>query len=59
MDLLHLDITPPDIASLGLVAQRVWSPHLLGLCLPSWPQQAHPRFSAYGGAAGTTPHPHP
>ena len=35
MDLYHLNLTTPDIGGLGLVSHRVWSPHVLGLCLPS------------------------
>ncbi|NGO07011.1 hypothetical protein G5C60_04920 [Streptomyces sp. HC44] len=52
------DCTTPDIADLGFVVTRVWSPDLLLLCLPSAPPTRHPRFASYGGARYADPHPY-
>jgi len=57
--LVHLDLTTVDIRQMGLVTQRVWSPDLLGICLPSAPAEAHPRFQDYGGVHHDIPHPYP
>ena len=58
-ELVVLDLTTSDVAELGFVALRTWSPDLLTLCLPSAPPLAHPRFAAYGGAVDVGPHPYP
>lgn len=58
-ELVLLDLTTPDVADLGFVAVRTWSPDLLTLSLPSAPPLAHARFDAYGGAADVGPHPYP
>ena len=55
----HADFTTPDVRQLGLSVQRVWSPDLIALPLPSAPPLAHPRFAAYGGVARDDPHPYP
>lgn len=57
--LYRWDLTPSDVASLGLVVERVWSPATLSLPLPSAPQAAHPRFLDYGGFQHARPHPYP
>lgn len=59
MDLLAVNLTTADVATLGFTVARVWSPHTLSLCLPSAPPLAHPRFAAYGGAQHENPHPYP
>jgi thiazole/oxazole-forming peptide maturase SagD family component len=59
MELVELDLTTPDIAALGFVALRAWSPELLSMPLPSAPPLNHPRFAAYGGATHQRPHPYP
>jgi len=51
------DLTTPDIAELGFVVERVWSPDTLSLCMPSAPPAAHGRFQAYGGLAHGHPAP--
>jgi hypothetical protein len=58
-ELYFLDMTTDDIAALGFVAVRLWSPDTLSLCLPSAPPLAHPRFDDYGGAVPGPPHPYP
>ena len=57
--LFELDLTTPDVAELGLVTVRLWSPDLLALALPSAPPMAHRRFVAHGGAVHERPHPYP
>jgi thiazole/oxazole-forming peptide maturase SagD family component len=57
--LFELDLTTADVADLGLVTVRLWSPDLLALALPSAPPVAHRRFSAHGGAVNPRPHPYP
>jgi thiazole/oxazole-forming peptide maturase SagD family component len=59
MRLYHLDLTTPDVEDLGFVVRRIYSPDLLSLCLPSYPQAGHPRFKAYGGIKVVEPHPYP
>jgi len=58
-DLYRWDLTPSDVAELGLVVERVWSPDTIGLPLPSAPPVRHPRFGAYGGLSHEQPHPFP
>lgn len=58
-DLYFRDITPPDVASVGFHAVRLWCPQTLALCLPSAPAVQHPRFSDYGGLSHREPHPYP
>ena len=57
--LFEVDLTTPDVAQLGLVTVRLWSPDLLALALPSAPPLAHRRFAAHGGAVHERPHPYP
>jgi thiazole/oxazole-forming peptide maturase SagD family component len=57
--LYHWDLTPSDVASLGFVVERVWSPATFSLPLPSAPPAAHPRFFDYGGFDHARPHPYP
>ena len=57
--LFELDLTTPDVAELGLMTVRLWSPDLLALALPSAPPLAHRRFVAHGGAVHERPHPYP
>ncbi|MBE1493143.1 thiazole/oxazole-forming peptide maturase SagD family component [Amycolatopsis lexingtonensis] len=57
--LFAADLTTTDIACLGFVVSRFWSPDLLTLPLPSAPAAAHPRFAAYRGFARHDPHPFP
>lgn len=58
-ELVGLDLTLEDMAALGFVAVRAWSPDTLSLSFPSAPPEAHPRFAAYGGVAHRDPHPYP
>lgn len=53
------DLTTSDVADLGLVVFRVYSPDLLCLCPPSTPYLAHRRIAAYGGFGPLVPHPYP
>ncbi|MFY9820764.1 MAG: YcaO-like family protein [Thermoanaerobaculia bacterium] len=57
--LYFLDLTPPDIHDLGFCVCRTYSPDLLGLCWPSFPAKAHPRFASFGGVRHSDPHPYP
>ncbi len=57
--LFEVALTTPDVADLGLVTVRLWSPDLLALALPSAPPQGHPRFAAHGGVVNERPHPYP
>ncbi|WP_093156907.1 YcaO-like family protein [Saccharopolyspora antimicrobica] len=57
--LLHADLTTPDVHQLGFHATRVWSPDVLLLSLPGAPPLRHPRFEAYGGFSNQRPHPYP
>lgn len=57
--LAWLDMTTPDLRSLGFYVARVWSPETLSLCFPSAPPLRHPRFAAYGAADHESPHPYP
>jgi thiazole/oxazole-forming peptide maturase SagD family component len=57
--LVAFDITPGDIAALGLVVVRLWCPEILSLNYPSAPPSRHPRFEAYGGFGSADPHPYP
>ena len=57
--LFERDLTTCDVADLGLVTIRLWSPDLLALALPSAPALAHHRFVAHGGAVSERPHPYP
>jgi ribosomal protein S12 methylthiotransferase accessory factor len=58
-ELYWMDLTTPDVRELGFTVARVWSPDVLGLCLPSAPPVRHRRFAAYGGATNLHPHPYP
>ncbi|WP_055482843.1 YcaO-like family protein [Sphaerimonospora mesophila] len=53
------DFTTVDVADLGFVVARFWSPDLMTLPLPSAPMAAHERFAAYGGFRRHDPHPYP
>lgn len=57
--LAFFDFTTPDVADLGFVVTRCYSPDTLALCLPSYPHLGHPRFQAYGAPAYGVPHPYP
>jgi thiazole/oxazole-forming peptide maturase SagD family component len=57
--LFECDLTSVDVADLGLVTARIWSPDLLALAMPSAPPLAHARFAAHGGAGHERPHPYP
>jgi thiazole/oxazole-forming peptide maturase SagD family component len=57
--LYAMDLTTPDVAARGLYVARLFSPDLMALCLPSFPEQRHPRFAAYGGFRSAQPHPYP
>ncbi|GCE21476.1 YcaO-like family protein [Dictyobacter kobayashii] len=54
-----LDITTNDSKALGYRVVRLFSPDLLALCAPRYPQASHPRFQAYGGFHKVEPHPYP
>jgi ribosomal protein S12 methylthiotransferase accessory factor len=58
-ELYRLDLTTSDVAGLGFVVERVWSPHTLSLPLPSAPPSRHQRFRAFGGFVHEFPHPYP
>lgn len=57
--LVHFDLTTPDVASLGFVSTRLWSPDTISLAYPSSPPNLHPRFADYGGFQESQPHPYP
>lgn len=57
--LVAFDITPGDVAALGLVAVRLWCPEILSLNYPSAPPSRHQRFKDYGGFRRFDPHPYP
>jgi len=57
--LYFLDLTGIEERTLGFKVVRVWSPQILGLCLPSTPQTLHPRFADFGGIKHADPHPYP
>jgi len=57
--LYERDFTTVDVADLGLVTHRVWTPDLLPLAMPSAPMLAHPRYEAHGGGVSERPHPYP
>lgn len=57
--LYAMDLTTPDVAARGLYVARVFSPDLVSLCLPSFPEELHARFDAYGGFHSAQPHPYP
>jgi thiazole/oxazole-forming peptide maturase SagD family component len=57
--LYGMDLTTPDIAQLGLKVVRIYSPDLMALPIPSFPEAAHPRWAAYGRFASAQPHPYP
>jgi hypothetical protein len=57
--LYYLELTTPDVRDLGFYVCRSYSPDLLSLSLPAWPQAGHPRFNAYGGFHVVDPHPFP
>jgi thiazole/oxazole-forming peptide maturase SagD family component len=59
LTLCYLELTTPDVADLGFHVCRSYSPDLLSLSLPSFPQAGHPRFEAYGGFHVRDPHPFP
>jgi thiazole/oxazole-forming peptide maturase SagD family component len=54
-----IDLTSLDCKELGYRVVRLFSPDLMPLCAPIYPQAAHPRFEAYGGYDKTIPHPYP
>ena len=53
-----LDLSALDSISLGFRIVRLYSPDLLPLYTPSFPEAAHPRFQDYGGARSVAPHPY-
>jgi thiazole/oxazole-forming peptide maturase SagD family component len=57
--LFALDLSTEDSVGLGFRVARLYSPDLLPLCFPSFPEGAHPRYKAYGGFRSTAPHPYP
>ncbi|HEY6392182.1 MAG TPA: YcaO-like family protein [Bryobacteraceae bacterium] len=57
--LFMFDLTAPDTEALGFKVVRLFSPDLLALCAPSYPEAAHPRFAAFGGFRSFDPHPYP
>jgi thiazole/oxazole-forming peptide maturase SagD family component len=57
--LYGMDLTTPDISQMGLKVARVFSPDLMALPIPSFPEAAHPRWKAYGGFVSAQPHPYP
>jgi thiazole/oxazole-forming peptide maturase SagD family component len=58
-ELYALDFTAVDAKALGYRVVRVYSPDLLLLSLPSYPEKDHQRYAAYGGVRSTAPHPYP
>ena len=58
-ELLFMDLTTPDVKSLGFVTHRVWSPDTLSLSLPSCPALAHVRYQHYKGISHADVHPYP
>lgn len=57
--LYAMDLGFSDAARLGFRVTRLYSPTLIPLCFPSFPEEAHPRFAVYGGVNNTAPHPYP
>lgn len=57
--LFALDLSAQDTLSLGFRVVRLFSPDLLPLYAPSFPEADHPRFEAYGGFHSAAPHPYP
>ncbi|MFC5182689.1 YcaO-like family protein [Actinomadura harenae] len=58
IDIACIDLTPPDVRSLGYRVVRAYSPDLLPLTPPSTPPEANPRLNAYGGLTNKAPHPY-
>lgn len=58
-ELIHFDLTLPEVKNLGFHVARVWSKDLLSLCLPSAIPVNHPRFEIYRGVTHDFPHPYP
>jgi hypothetical protein len=57
--LFALDFSASDSIALGFRIVRLFSPDLLALSAPSFPEGAHPRYQAYGGFHTSAPHPYP
>ena len=57
--LYYLELSTPDVRDLGFYVCRTYSPDLLSLSLPSYPQAGHPRFARHGGFNVSDPHPFP
>ena len=56
---VYLDITPPEIISMGLKVMRVFIPELVQLSYPGFPYSRHPRALEFGGITNDFPHPMP
>ena len=56
---VYLDITPPEIISMGLSVMRVFIPELVQLSYPGFPYSKHPRVLESGGITNAFPHPMP
>lgn len=54
-----IDITTPDVASLGFRVVKAFIPELTQMSLPSYPYSCHPRVKKYGGVKNEYPHPLP
>jgi YcaO cyclodehydratase, ATP-ad Mg2+-binding len=54
-----MDLKSSDMDSVGIKVVRLYSPDLMSLPLPSYPEAKHPRFKAYGGFKSAMPHPYP
>ena len=57
--LYYLNLTQPGFTEAGIHVVRLWSPDLLSLCLPSYPEKINPRYQSYGGFNNEHPHPYP
>jgi thiazole/oxazole-forming peptide maturase SagD family component len=54
-----INITTPDVESLGYKVVKTFIPELMYMCFPSYPYTNHPRMIKYGGAICKYPHPIP
>jgi len=58
-ELYFTDLTTQDVAELGFMSYRVWSPDSLSLSIPSTPTLAHKRYKDYNGIKHVDIHPYP
>lgn len=54
-----INISTPDVKSLGFHVVKAFIPELMFMSLPSYPYRNHPRMKKYGGVKNKYPHPIP